>query len=281
MNDIFASISTEATKEQVRGIANATISTVKEHIPSQEQLRAASDATASAVKAYIPSKEQLHAAKDVAISTAKEYAPSKEQLYAAKDITISAVKERLPSKEQVSAAKDATLSALKDRVPSKEQLYSAASQAKASVDSVKGTAIEASKQLQKAVEEHPTVGLTVIKTKEMYQWTDNWLQQHPVTNQIVRGVIMGVGFHLAISSVLPMVGFTKEGVRLASGASKIQSIFYKGYTSGLFSRAQSLGAKGVPYAWGLIAGGIASSRYLCYQAVQSTNNNQAHKAPTM
>lgn len=51
--------------------------------------------------------------------------------------------------------------------------------------------------------------------------------------------------YYVIPTVLPVIGFTMEGVAANTMASYIQSIVYKGETSGLFSMLQSAGALGI------------------------------------
>ena len=66
----------------------------------------------------------------------------------------------------------------------------------------------------------------------------------------------GVGSVALATAALPALGFTASGVALGSVAASIQSAFYGGATTGVFSTLQSAGAAGFGFSGNLLAGGI-------------------------
>jgi hypothetical protein len=60
----------------------------------------------------------------------------------------------------------------------------------------------------------------------------------------------GIAFFQGFSPVvLSLFGWTKTGVAVGSIAAKIQSVFYGGGASGMFSMLQSAGVVGVSWVW--------------------------------
>ncbi|KAI0714522.1 hypothetical protein C8Q76DRAFT_795397 [Earliella scabrosa] len=73
---------------------------------------------------------------------------------------------------------------------------------------------------------------------------------------------------------LTAAGFTVAGVRAGSLAASIQSLFYKGSTSGLFSKLQSLGAVGVKgAAFVTVALCLPYAAWCGYKALYSDGSN--------
>ena len=66
----------------------------------------------------------------------------------------------------------------------------------------------------------------------------------------------GVGSVALATTALPALGFTAIGVASGSVAAFIQSAFYGGATTGVFSALQSAGAAGLGFSGSLFAGGI-------------------------
>mmetsp|Transcript_4738 Transcript_4738/g.13142 ORF Transcript_4738/g.13142 Transcript_4738/m.13142 type:complete len:293 (+) Transcript_4738:212-1090(+) len=102
----------------------------------------------------------------------------------------------------------------------------------------------------------PEVGSTVNATRKRVMLWEQWYivfgdheQTCPGKNAelAIKGSVIAAGSVLtACSLAIPLLGFGVAGVAAGSTAAAIQSVFYGGYTSGLFSFLQSVGATG---AW--------------------------------
>lgn len=52
---------------------------------------------------------------------------------------------------------------------------------------------------------------------EMYQTADNWLEQRPYTNFVVKSVLIGITVHTIVNTALPGFGFAKGMVFVGVG----------------------------------------------------------------